>query len=69
MNPHRVEFIAYLVGVAALGLFYSQLKAAMSGPVLFGVAIGYLVAVRVVGYLIARQVAKANPSDQVGGDG
>ena len=68
MAPHRVEFIAYLVGVVVLGLFYAQLKAAMSGPVLLGVAISYLVAVRIVGFLIAKRVAKAAPSGQAGGD-
>jgi hypothetical protein len=61
MRPHRAEFIAYLVGVAVLGLFYAQLKAAMPGPVLLGVAMAYLVAVRIVGHLIAKRVAKAAP--------
>ena len=68
VRPHRIEFIAYLVGVILLGLFYSQLKTAMPGPVLLGIAIGYLGLVRVVGHLIARRVAKAASSAQVSGD-
>ena len=68
MSRHRVEFIAYLAGVVFLGLFYPQLKAAMSGPVFLGVAIAYLIAGRIVGHLIAKRVAKAAPSGQAGGD-
>ena len=68
MGAHRIEFIAYLAGVTLLGLFYSRLKAAMPGPILLGVAIGYLVLVRVAGHLIARRVAKAASSGQASGD-
>jgi hypothetical protein len=68
MRPHSAEFIAYLVGVVVLGLFYPQLKAAIPGPVLLGVAIAYLIMVRVVGHFIAKRVAKAAPSGQAGSD-
>lgn len=62
MNPRRIEFVAYLLGVMVLGLFHSQLKAALSGPVFLAVAIGYLVFVRVIGYFVARQVSKSSSS-------
>lgn len=68
MGPHRIEFIAYIVGVILLGLFYVPLKAALSGPLLLGVSVAYLVAVRIVGHLIARRVAKPAPSGQPSGD-
>lgn len=60
MNPLRIEIAAYLLGVIMLGLFYPQLKTALSGPVFFGMVICYLVAVRGVGYLVTRQVSKAS---------
>lgn len=65
MNPYRIELAAYLLGVIILGLFYTQLKTALSGPVFFGMVIFYLVAVRAVGYLVTRQVSKSGFS--VGG--
>ncbi len=60
MSPIRIEFAAYFMGVIMLGLFYPQLKTALSGPVFFVAVICYLVAVRGVGYLVNRHVSKAS---------
>jgi hypothetical protein len=68
MTRHRIEVIAYAVGGAVLGLFYYQLKGAMSGPVFLAVVIAYLVAVRIVGYLVAKRLAKATPTGEAIGD-
>ena len=68
MTTHRIEVIAYAVGGAVLGLFYHQLKGAMSGPVFLGAGIAYLIAVRIVGYLIAKRLTKADPATETGGD-
>ena len=38
--------VMYIVGTAALGLGYPWLKLQLTGPVLLGVAIAYLLALR-----------------------
>jgi hypothetical protein len=68
MTRHRIEVIAYAVGGIVLGLFYYQLKGAMSGPVFLGVVIAYLIAVRIVGYLIAKRYAKSTSVGEAGSD-
>ena len=40
--------VMYIVGMAPLGLGYPWLKAQLDGPVLLGVAIIYLLALRLV---------------------
>jgi len=68
MTRHRIEVIAYALGGVVLGLFYYQLKGAMSGPVFLGVVIAYLLAVRIVGFLIAKRYARSTPAREAGGD-
>lgn len=51
-----IEPIVYFVGVFVLGLAYSSLKAAMSGPVFFAAAIVYLLALRFCGRFLAKKV-------------
>lgn len=67
MNPRRIEFVAYILGLIVLGLFYPRLKTSLSELIFFGVVIGYLAAVRGIGYLVARQVSKSS-SPAGGGD-
>lgn len=50
-----IEPIVYLVGVLVLGLAHSSLKAAMSGPVFFAVAIVYLLVLRLCGRFLAKK--------------
>jgi hypothetical protein len=68
MTRHRIEVIAYTVGGVVLGLFYYQLKGSMPGPVFLGLVIAYLIGVRLVGYFIAKRLAKASRGSEVGGD-
>jgi len=52
------QWIVYFVGVAALGVFYGPVEVALGGGWLFFAAVVvYLVALRVVGYFVARVVA------------
>jgi hypothetical protein len=67
MNPRRIEFFAYILGLIVLGLLYPRLKTSLSEPIFFGLVIGYLAAVRGIGYLVARQVSKSS-SPAGGGD-
>jgi hypothetical protein len=55
MKP-SIAFLVYLVGLAPLGLFYAQLKAATGGEWLFllGVVV-YLLALRFIGAWLARR--------------
>ena len=56
MLVRYIEPIVYLVGVAILGLAHSSLKAAVSGPVFFAVAIVYLLALRLCGRFLVKKV-------------
>lgn len=54
MKPSR-QFVLYLVGVALLGLLYEPVQAALGGQRLFvGCVLAYLVALRLLGNLIAK---------------
>lgn len=58
MNPRLIEFIVYLVGVAALGLFQGQLRSALGDAVSFGLVIVYLLVLRGLGWVLVRNFAK-----------
>ncbi|MFG6458639.1 hypothetical protein [Roseateles sp. BYS96W] len=50
------QFIVYLVGVGLLGLLYEPVKSALGGQWLFvGCVLAYLVALRLLGTLIAKR--------------
>ena len=61
----RTEGAVYLVGIAILGIFYYQLKALASRPVLLIGPLVYLIALRVLG----RYLAKKWGSNVADGDG
>jgi len=55
--PSRIEFIIYILGIAALGFFYGPLKHALGSELWFLVgAVVYLCGLRVVGYAARRYV-------------
>ena len=50
----RIEFVIYLLGVAALGLFLGMYPVKSAGALV--AAVGYLLALRLVGVLVRRAV-------------
>jgi hypothetical protein len=61
----NIQLVVYFIGIFALGLFYTNLKAATGGGAWFVLAaIGYLVALRLIAYGITRLLRS---SRQAGG--
>lgn len=55
MKP-SLQFLVYLIGVVLLGLSYEPVKTALGGQWLFvGCVLAYLVALRLLGALIAKR--------------
>ena len=53
---NRSEFYIYLVGVCIFGLLYETIKQALSPAIFFGVAIAYIILIRIVGRYIATRI-------------
>jgi hypothetical protein len=59
MTPRRIEFIVYLVGIALLGLFQQQFRAAIGVDALaFVVVIVYLLCLRALGWALSKLLVK-----------
>jgi hypothetical protein len=55
MKAPTPQYVVYLVGLALLGLFYRAVKEALGGGGVFFLAlVGYLVVLRLAGWLVAR---------------
>jgi hypothetical protein len=61
INP---EFVVYLVGIAPLAFFSQQIQALVdSGLLLLLLVVVYLLALRLLGRLVAKRLASRGPAD------
>ena len=59
MSRRRIELVVYLVGIAPLGLFQQQLRAAIGSDAwAFVIVIGYLLCLRALGWALCRALVK-----------